>query len=287
MDTWLIDLTSGGALPLMYSLYSTSLSWPLAAILVFIGVILSCLYCFKSQNLKIPGWSDYALQLGSDVIKLYLNASTLLAKADNTEGVFGAVLCIAPLFTLLSIPGSLSVSHGDTVQAVAAVTSVILVLISVWLICLQGNTLLSTHVTHHVTMPVVSCVHIILGALSACNTEPLLWTQFQKSSRRAIVHVILASSKELLSTLLRGSDNWFLWFLHGAVLLQSCLILTRSARKQMGLLMVKDPARISVLSNALLVAIAYSSRNAIVTWAPWMGVVLVIINLMKLVVVVY
>ena len=285
MDTWLIDLTSGGALPLMYSLYSTSLSWPLAAILVFVGVILSCLYCSNCQKLKIPCWSDYALQLGSDMIKLFLNASTLLAKADNTEGSFGAILCIAPLFTLLSIPGSLSVSHGETVQVVSAVTSVVLVLISVWLICLQGSTS-STQVIQHVTMPVVSCMHIILGALAACNTEPLLWNQFQKSCRRAIVHVIFASSKELLSTLLMGSDNWFLWFLHGAVLLQSCLILTRSSRKQMGLLMVKDPARISVLSNALLVAIAYSSRNAIVTWAPWMGVLLVLINLLKLVVVV-
>ena len=282
MDFWLPEIFSGGALPLLYSLYLTPVAlWGVGALL-FSSALLSVVICITYKPpLRVSHWSDCAMQLTADILKLLLNISTLLAKAQTGDSDTGALLCIAPLFTLLSIPGSLSVSYSDIMLRATSATSIVLILFAVWLI-LTGSSTHYHHPPHTETSAFESCIQIAAAALCSFNLETNTWIQIQSSFRLAILQLILASSKSLLGILLFGSQNLLVWFLHGVVLLQSCLLLARSTRKQLGLLDVKDASRTAVLVNALLIAVAYAARNAIIQWAPAIGVVLVLLQAVKM-----
>ena len=227
--------------------------------LLFSSALLSCVICYAyTPPLRVSHWSDCAMQLTADILKLLLNISTLLAKAQTGDSDTGALLCIAPLFTLLSIPGSLSVSYSDIMLRATTATSIVLILLAVWLILTGAS---APHQPPHAeTSTFESCVQIAAAALCSFNLETNTWVQVQSSFLLAILQLILASSKSLLGILLFGSQNLLIWFLHGVVLLQSCLLLARSARKQLGLLEVKDASRTAVLVNALLLALAYAAQ---------------------------
>lgn len=282
MDIWLQEIFSGEALPLLYSLYVTSLSLWTVIILLTVSVFLCCIICsVYTAPLRVSHWSDCAVQLTSDVVKLLINTSTLLAKAQSSNTDTGALLCIAPLFTLLCLPGTLSPTYSEITQKTLSIMSTILILIGVWLIFAD----LSPHSPFLETDPdtwfVESCIQIVAGFVCTVNLEATPLAQLQSSLRLGILQGILASSRSFLGVILVKSDNLFIWFLHGVILLQSCLLLARSTRKQLGLLDVKDPARTTVLVNALLLAVAYAARTSVVQWGPATGIFLTVLKLTK------
>lgn len=285
MDFWLPEIFSGAALPLLYSLYVTSFSLWAVVIILTVSIFLCLLTCsIYTAPFRVSHWSDCAVQLICDVIKLLINISTLLAKAQSSNTDTGALLCIAPLFTLLCVPGTLSVTYAEIIQKTLSLTSTVLILIGVWLIFAD----LSPSPAHVQTLTtdtlfVESCIQIVSGVLCTIDLEATPWAQFQTSVRLGIIQGILASSKSFLAMILVKSDNLFIWFLHGVILLQSCLILSRSTRKQLGLLDVKDPTRTSILVNGLLLTIAYAAQTTVLQWGPATGIFLAALKVIKFV----
>ena len=275
MHAWLVDILSAAGLPLLYSLAVTSLSWPWVGGVLCVGLLLSWGMGLQQRRLRPPCYIDYCLDLASVCVKLTLNLSTLLAQAGQSDADLGAVLCIAPVFTLICIPGTLCVSYAPIMQNVAALTGGLVVFVSVCMMFLQGE---GGVVPPPTTLLLQSVIQIFFGAL--CSNEGHE-VQLNQAGRRTLVYIILASSRMFISSLLRGSPNILVWLLHGVLLCQSCLLLARALREHVGRLDVKDPCRCSILINCLLVTAAYAWRSTVDSWGAWSGLLLVMLSVLK------
>jgi hypothetical protein len=286
MDAWLIDIAVGPSLPLLYSLYVTGFSWVVTSVLLLASTIVSCFYTLHQSHgtaLRIPTFTDHVVHWAVDMLKLLLNTCTLMAKIENSDSPVVVLLCLAPLFTLISIPGSPSDKYTTTVKGVGSITSGLLMVTLVWLMVTQDPLSSSPPIPPEKTQstPVlfVSFLQIVTGALYALQLDPNTWIQFHTSSRKALLYCIISNSTTLLRTLLRSSDNSsILWFLHLSVLLQSSLLTARSARKNLKLMDIKDPQRITILINAFLLTVSYTAQKSILSWGPWIGPLLLALH---------
>ena len=270
MGDWFRDVASGGAMPLLYALYSTPLGLPMVASTIVLGSVLPLLVRWEGapQILRGNCPTDHILGLAVVSFTILLNVSTLLSKADRLDADVGSILCLAPLFTLLTIPGTAPAMYLSILRRTTSYTVAMWACVGVWVLW-QG-----VEVPQPVpdqVYPVVSLVHIVLGTWCSCQSERREQIVF---SLRNVLYLVLASSKVLLSVLLTGSGSLLLWVIHGLLLLQSCISLARSSRRYIGGLNVKDPSRTTALLSALLVTFGYALRIHVARWAPWMGVCL-------------
>lgn len=280
MYAWLVDIVTGSSLPLLYSLADTDLGWPTVACILFSALVLSWLWLLPVRRLRMQGMPDHCLDFGSDSVKLVLNIGTLLAQAGQSDPDLGAVLCVAPIFTLICLPGALGPSYEPILQKASAFTGAVLVFVSILYLLFRQGSLVPVEVPR--VSWVQAYLQVFLGALCSNDLREGKQVHWSGAGRRAIVFTLLSSSRVFVSSLLRGSANLILWFLHGLLLLQSSLLLARSLRQLSGKMNMKDPSRFSILVNVLLLTAAYAWRETVTRWGAWAGLVLINISFVRL-----
>lgn len=279
MYTWLVDIVTASSLPLLYSLANTSLTWPMVASILVIALLATWAVGLPARKLRLPVYSDYLIDFAFDSIKLTLNMATLLTQAERSDSKIGPALCVAPIFTLICLPGAMGLSYETIMRQISASTGAVLVVVSIFMLFLQDTNVDSHSISY---WGLQSCVQIFLGALCSNDFKEAHNIHWTTTGRRTIVYLLLASSRTFVNALLRGSSNLLLWFLHGILLLQSCLLLARLLRHHAGKLNVKDPSRFCILINVLLLTAAYSWRETVAHWGVWTSLILFILSVVKL-----
>ena len=279
MYLWLVDVVTASSLPLLYSLAGTNLSWPAISCILLIAFILSWAIGFSSKRLRLLDHYDYILDFFYDSVNIILNLATLLTQAEQSDSKLGPAISVAPIFTLICLPGAMASSYETTMQQVTAWTSAVLLVVSFFMLFKNED---NVHSDNNLFEGVQSYVQIFLAALCSSNFKESHLIHWSVIVRKAIIYLLLAHNRGFVTTLLRGSANLILWFLHGIVLLQSCLLLTRQLRQNAGKLNVKDPGRFCILVNLLLLTAAYAWRKRVEYWGAGVGSLLFVLSVVKM-----
>lgn len=269
---WVDDILAGGSLPLLYCLYTTQLPWAHVAGLALIGTLIAFIsQCIPTAHVRKTSPLDQLMGLGEACLKILLNVSTLLVKAHRLDSDIGALLCLAPVLTLLAMQGASPFPHGQTVRWATLLTCGTCLLLC--LIQWEYNTPDSSWV-HSEAFSVWSSLgadlSVVVAAACSCETEGGIDVQARLALRN-ILYIAMAGAKVFLSPMLGESKNILSWVCYGMLLLQSSSLQARVIRRQVGAFGSKDPTRTLILVTAVIVAASYAWYIHIYNWAPWVG----------------
>lgn len=279
MYSWLIDLVTASSLTLLYSIAGTDLPWASISSILLTASVFYWAAGFQVKRLRLLGCYDYTLDFIYDSVKIVLNLATLLTQAKQSDSKLGPALYVAPIFTLICLPGAMTLSYETTMRQTAAWSSAVLVVISIFMLLKMENNVYTDNILFG---EVQSYMQIFLAALSSSDLNEAHLLSWSVTMRRTVIYLLLASNRAFVTTFLQGSANLMLWFLHGIVLLQSCLLLTRRLRQHAGKINVKDPGRFCILINMLLLTAAYSWRENVAYWGAGASSLLFAISMVKL-----
>jgi hypothetical protein len=273
---WVDDILAGGSLPLLYCMYTAQLPWGQVAWLAVLGTGAGFLpRCLPTMPVRKMSCLDPLLEVAESCLKILISLSTLLAKAHRLDPDIGALLCLAPALTLLSMQGACPAPFGARGQWVTLVTCACFLLVCLLRWEWGGAAGEGQQGPQDSWSLVRTSVGVVVAAACSCTTEGGVGVQ-AKLALRNLFYVVLVGGKVFL--VLGNTRDTLSWILYGMLLLQSCIRHAKVTRRQLGLLGARDPTRGLITLSAVLVTMAYAWHKHVYRWAPWVGGALLVLG---------